>query len=114
MEKVFLTCPFTGCEFQGFKHNGKLHFSHPLLHEMFSANVVDGKIIIPERLFAHVETITPNDAMEILDVSRQRISQLVNDEVIPSHIVNGQTVFLKSDVLDYKENRKAGRPRKDA
>ena len=112
MEKVFLTCPFSGVEFQGFKHNGKLHFSHPLLHEMFSVSVENGKIIIPESLFTHVETITPNDAMDLLGVSRQRISQLVNDDVIPSHMVNGQPVFIKSDVVEYAQNRKAGRPRK--
>ena len=112
MEKVFLTCPFTGIEFQGFKHNGKLHFSHPLLHEMCSANIKDNRICIPESLFTHIETITPSDAMDILDVSRQRISQLVNDDVIPSHMVNGQPVFLKADVLEYRDSRKAGRPRK--
>ena len=114
MEKVYLTCPFTGVNFQGFKHNGKIMFNHPLLHEMCSATIDNGKIIIPANLFAHIETVTPNEAADILCVSRQRISQLINDDVIPSHMVNGQPVFIETELLEYKENRKAGRPRKDA
>lgn len=113
MEKVYLTCPFTGVNFQGFKHDGKLYFNHPLLHEMNACTCENGKITIPESLFVRIDTITPGEAMEILDVSRQRISQLVNDNVIPSHIINGQPMFIKSDVVQYKENRKIGRPKKD-
>ena len=81
---------------------------------MCSATVENGKVCIPESLFTRIETVAPNDAADILNVSRQRISQLVNDDVIPSHMVNGQPVFIMSDLLNYKENRKAGRPKKNA
>ena len=116
MEKMKLTCPFTGIEFQAFKEpkTHKLYFANPLTHEMVSAkwDKVSNTYVIPAEMFRFVETCTTVEAMEILDVSRQRISQIVNDNVIPSHIVNNQPVFILSDVLQYKENKKPGRPRK--
>ena len=116
MEKMRLTCPFTGIEFQAFKEpkTHKLYFANPLTHEMVSAkwDKVANTYVIPAEMFRFVETCTTVEAMEILNVSRQRISQIVNDNVIPSHIVNNQPVFILSDVLQYKENKKPGRPRK--
>lgn len=117
MERVIFTCPFTGVEFQAFKepHSKRMFFAHALDHEMFGItwDMERDCFIVPAHMFRHIPTCTPAEAAEILDVSRQRISQLVNDDVIPSHIVNGQPVFVMSDVLNYKESRKAGRPRKD-
>ena len=118
MEKMKLTCPFTGIEFQAFKEpkTHKLYFANPLTHEMTSAkwDMIANAYVIPAEMFRYIETISTVEAMEILDVSRQRISQIVNDNVIPSHIVNNQPVFILSDVLQYKENKKPGRPKKDA
>lgn len=115
MEKVFLTCPFTGASFQAFEREDKLYFARALDHEMYSVTYDKQAncYIIPKELFRHVEIITPGGACEILNVSRARISQLLNDEIIPAHLVNDQPMFILSDVLEYKENRKPGRPRKE-
>ena len=116
MEKMKLTCPFTGIEFQAFREpkTHKLYFANPLTHEMVSAkwDKVANTYVIPVEMFRFVETVGTSELAEMLDVSRQRVSQIVNDNVIPSHIVNNQPVFILSDVLQYKENKKPGRPRK--
>lgn len=118
MERAMFTCPFTGVEFQAFKepHTKKMFFAHALDHEMFGItwDMERDCFIVPAYMFRHIPTCTPAEAAEILDVSRQRVSQLVNDDIIPSHIVNNQPVFILKDVLEYKENRKNGRPRKDS
>lgn len=114
-EKTF-TCPFTGCAFSATVDTDE---------NMIFANPVTGKVEhvrfdpfmrtynVPKELFEHVETVSLGKTAEILDVSRQRATQLAQDDVIPAKTVNGQTVFVLSDVLKYKETRKPGAPRKD-
>lgn len=116
MQRMKLTCPFTGVEFEGFKETslGKFFYANPLNHEMTSVKYdsATNSITINLEDFAHVETVTPDEATDILMISRQRMSQIVNENVIPAHIVAGKPVLKLSQVLDYKENRKPGRPRK--
>ena len=115
MKTILLTCPFTGVEFEAMQdENGNLHVINPLTENIFyvlTANSCND-LILDKRLFTHVETATISETADILGVSRQRISAIVSNETIPVHTVNGQTVFLLSDVLEYKENRKPGAPRK--
>lgn len=116
MQRMKLTCPFTGVEFEGFKETslGKFFYANPLKHEMSSVNYdsATNSITISLDDFAHVETVAPDEATDILMISRQRMSQIVNDGVIPAHEIGGKTVLKLKDVLDYKESRKPGRPRK--
>lgn len=62
----------------------------------------------------YIETVTPKQAQEILEVSKQRISQIVATNVIPMHRIAGQIVFRLDDVLRYKENRQVGAPKKES
>ena len=116
MQRMKLTCPFTGVEFEGFKEPslGKFFYANPLEHEMKSVKFdpITNSITISLDDFAHVETVTPDEATDILMISRQRMYKIVNENVIPCHIVAGKPVLVLSQVLDYKQNRKPGRPRK--
>ena len=114
MNKVTLTCPFTGCEFEAEEtHYGNYKITHPLTGENFlvGINIYD-TIELNSDLFKHIDTVTLSEAAKILNVSRQRVSAIASKNVIPSKIVNNQTVFLLSDVIEYKRNRKPGAPRK--
>lgn len=114
MIKVTLTCPFTGCEFEAEQPDfNTLLFTHPLTNESFELNISPmDSLTIPAELFDHIETVSLSEAAKILNVSRQRVSAIASKNVIPSKIVNNQTVFLLSDVIEYKRNRKPGAPRK--
>lgn len=113
-----MTCPFTGVEFElktidekMLVPSSKATTHHPLLHVPVDVYINKRwEVCVPLKYFDHIETVTPIQASEILGVSRQRITQIMHDNVIDSHMVNGSVVLKLSDVLDYKENRKPGRP----
>ena len=115
MKTILLTCPFTGVEFEAMQdENGNLHVINPLTGNIFyvlTANSCND-FIIDKRLFTHVETVTISETSDILGVSRQRVGAIAANKTIPPHTVKGQTVFLLSDVLEYKKNKKPGAPRK--
>ena len=52
------------------------------------------------------------DATSILNVSKQRISQLAKDGVLEIYNVYGLPFFKKSDIENYAKTRKVGRPAK--
>lgn len=52
------------------------------------------------------------DAAKILDVSKQRISQLVKDGVLEIYNVYGLPFFKLTDIENYAKTRKVGRPAK--
>lgn len=116
MKEIILTCPFTGIEFKATEYaDGKIVFVHPLtretIHMNYNASIK--KYNIDRSAFKQIETCTQTQAMEILEVSRQRVNKIAQDEIIPTFIVNGSKVFLMRDVLEYKETRKVGRPEKE-
>lgn len=120
MKKIMLTCPLTGCEFElKIMDNHILPFTkatthHPLIHQPIEIYMNEHfELCIPYKYFEHLETLTPIEAASVLGVTRQRISQIINDNVIPSHIINGSPVLLKTDVVSYLETRKTGRPAKE-
>lgn len=120
MEKRMFTCPMTGVEFEAMSMEPytvpfvKMVTHHPLKHEPVEMYLNERwEICIPLRYFDHIKTVTPIEASEILGVSRQRIAQILSDNIINSHTVNGSSVFLLDDVLAYKESRQPGRPRKE-
>lgn len=113
MKELVLTCPFTGQEFTALEYaDGRLLVKHPLTGEdiVVNWNCSCQRYYFPKKYLKHVETCNKEQAAEILDVSRQRIAQIVEAQTIPIHMVGGETVFLLSDVLAYKDTRKPGRP----
>lgn len=52
------------------------------------------------------------DAAKILNVSKQRISQLVKDGILEIYNVYGLPFFKLTDIENYAKTRKVGRPAK--
>lgn len=116
MKEIVLTCPFTGVEFTALEYDdGTLIVKHPLTGQMNTIKFDSfmGYYTIPSHMFKHMKTVNITQAAMLLNVSRQRISQILKNDVIPSKKVNGSNVFLLEDVLAYKDNRKVGAPFKD-
>lgn len=109
-----LTCPFTGERFKAvFNNDNTVRMTNPLTGASYSFKIMGNAITIPLELFNYVETVTIQEAADILEVSKQRISAIAKNETIPTYQVGGKTVFKLSDVLKYKQLRKVGRPNKE-
>lgn len=116
MKETILTCPFTGIEFNAIiDADNNLYVKHPITGEVNKINYNSSikKYNLPKSLFKHIDTISLSEAADILGVSRQRISAIAANSTIEPFTVNGQTVFKRADVLQYKRTRKIGAPRKD-
>lgn len=118
MKEIKLTCPFTGCDFTATQTaDGDLFIIHPLTNEQIkiSYNASIKKYNIDANHFKHIETVTSAQAEKILDVTKQRVYQIVKNETIPVHYTKpyGEVVFILDDVLSYKNTRKVGKPKKN-
>ena len=116
MKEIILTCPFTGCEFKAVKDmDNNIYFTHPLTGKplKMTYNYTIKRYNLPKSCFDHVEVVTFAQAAEILGVSRQRVSAIAAKNVIRPVLLNGQQCFTLDDVLEYKEIRKVGAPRKE-
>lgn len=69
-------------------------------------------ITVDEKTHEEIKLVYIYDAANILDVSKQRISQLVKDGIIEIYNVYGLPFFKKSDIENYAKTRKVGRPAK--
>ena len=113
MKEISLTCPFTGCAFTALQDaNGNLYFVHPLTSESLRVNYNASikRYNLEKGLLKRIETVTLIQAAELLGVSRQRVTTIAQTGVIKPRRVNGQTVLLLDDVIEYKHNRKVGAP----
>lgn len=116
MEKITLTCPFTGIPFDAIKSaDGSLIVQNPITKEnmRIGYNEPTKRYLVNKKYFQFMETVSCSEAAEMLGVSRSRISTMIFNDTIPHYSVNGKHVFLKSDVLSYSESRRVGRPQKD-
>lgn len=116
MKHVKLTCPFTGGQFEALEFaDGKLAVKHAITGETFYMNWNRSikRYNVSKRVFELIETVTFAQAAKILDVSRQRITQIARDQIVMPHDVNGTSVFILSELLEYKKNRKVGAPFKE-
>lgn len=118
MKPVSITCPFTGQVVQAtMNENDKsLVFKNAITNEKFLCRYDHEKdcYCIPAYvLMQKFDMISSTHASYILGVTRQRMSQIAQSEIIKPYNVNGKTMFMRSDVLEYKENRKVGAPKKE-
>ena len=69
-------------------------------------------ITIDKETRQEIKLIYIYDAAKILDVSKQRISQLVKDGILDIYNVYGLPFFKLNDIENYAKTRKVGRPAK--
>lgn len=110
-----LTDPFTGASLDAVKLDDHLIFEDPLdpISDIVCDIVRDDYIKMPLESFRYRELIESKDACMELHVSRQRISQLADKGILKPIYLGNSQYFLMDDVLNYKKNRKPGRPKKE-
>lgn len=108
-----LTDPFIGAPIEAVQMGDSLIFDDPIRGGKLVCDVVDNYIKLPLESFEYTELIPSQEACMELHISRQRLSQLVQAEILhPIYLGNSQ-YFEVQKVLEYKQNRKPGRPRKE-
>lgn len=113
MEVKSYTCPFTGAPFNAVTTGKELIIRHPLTHDNITMHMNGTNIEVPLSTFVPIMVMTPSEVAETLEVSRQRVSTLAKNGMLTPYYIFGQQVFLKEDVIDYKNHRKTGRPKKE-
>lgn len=69
-------------------------------------------ITVDQETRQEIKLVYIYDAAKILDVSKQRISQLVKDGILEIYNVYGLPFFKITDIENYAKTRKVGRPAK--
>lgn len=113
MEKIMLTCPFTGVEFEAMKDQlGNVFTRHAITGESIRLAYIPSTRMYsaPTEAFRHVKTITPSDAAELIGISKSRVSTLCQSGRLKS-VTIGNSVFISEDsAIEYRDSeRKAGR-----
>lgn len=113
MEKVVITCPFTGFEFEALRYaDGRIVTSNRITGEeiQLTYNPSIKKYMLPASALKHIPMVTMEECAEELGVSKPRISALIKKNRLRT-IRPGAVVYItKESVLDYKrQQRKAER-----
>lgn len=115
MRRILLTCPFTGVTFEALQTaDNNIIARNPITGEEVRMNYncsCDRYYIYPEA-FKMVETLTLSEAADMLDISVQRVSKMVNDGLIKTFEIDGKKKTTLESVLNYKETRKVGAPKR--
>ena len=117
MKPVSITCPFTGITVKAMESGDKtLFFRNAITREeiMCPYDYISDCYSIPaEMLTQKYDLVSMTHAAYILGVTRQRMTQIARDETIKPLVVGGKTMFARDDVLEYKNKRKVGAPKKE-
>lgn len=95
--------------------DGKFSIMHKITHDVINGQFadIDGEIciILPLSCIDQAsKSISANDAAEMLNVSRMRITQLCNEGKIRSAMIGSSLYVCYDDVASYKDsNRTPGR-----
>lgn len=107
------TDPFTACDFLAVQIDDTLTITNAMTDEKMTFKIEDEAICVPLSLFEHVETLDVKETCDILEISRQRLSQLVNANTLHPIYIGSSQHFVYEEVLNYKKRRKTGRPKKE-
>lgn len=105
------TDPITGTPFDAPVFKDYMVLTNAITGEKVHCRIVRDVVYMPLRWFDHVALMSSPDVCGELKITRARLSQLVSKEVLkPIHIGN-EHYFMSNQVLEYKRNRKNGRPK---
>lgn len=111
MELQKFTDPITGTNFSAPIIDGYAIINHAVTGEKVKMKVENGTISFPIEAFTYSKLIPSSEVCAILNITRQRLSQLVACKVLKPVQINGMHNFQEKAVLKYKVERKNGRPK---
>ena len=109
MEKVMITCPFTGLEFEALKYaDGSIVTSNKITGEeiQLTYNPSIKKYMLSGSLLKHVPLVTMEECANELGVSKPRVSALIKKNRLQT-VRPGAVVYITKDsMLDYKRQQR--------
>lgn len=116
MKKIILTDPFTGIDFDAWVFDDESIIAiHPLTGQTIKANYDEHtkRFMLPVEVFEHIDTCTMQDAADFMNVSIQCVSNACKSGKLPvKELPNGSKMIVKQDLINYNDNKRAGRPKK--
>ena len=115
MKRILLTCPFTGVTFEALQTaDNNIIGRNPITgaEVRMNYNSSCNRYYICPDAFKKVETLTLSEAAEVLGISVQRISKMVSDGILKAFEIDGKKKTTLESVLEYKETRKVGAPKR--
>lgn len=109
MEKVLITCPFTGLEFEGVKFaDGRIVTTNALTGEeiRIGYNPSIRKYMLDASLLKHIPLVTMEECAEELGISKPRISVLVKQGRLTSIKPSSALYITKESMLEYKQHQR--------
>lgn len=109
MEKVMITCPFTGLEFEALKYmDGRIITSNAITGEeiQLTYNPSIKKYMMPASILKHIPLVTMDECARELGVSKPRITALIKDHRLQTLRPGAVVYITKESMLDYKHSRR--------
>ena len=109
MQKVMITCPFTGLEFEAIEFaDGSIIATNKITGEdmRIGLNPSCNRYMIDKRYIRHVPMVTMEECAEFLEVSKPRISKLVKDGRLQTVKPSAALYITRDSMLDYKRHQK--------
>ena len=116
MEKVLITCPFTGLEFEAIKYaDGRLVTTNLLTGEdmHITYNSSCNRYMIDPKEFRHTPLVTMAECAEYLDVSKPMITKLAKAGTLQAVRPGASVYITKDSMLEYACKRKHTERSKD-
>ena len=111
MQLQKFTDPITGIPFDAVVNSEGMVIEHPLTGEKHVIPIVNGEIRFPLELFNHIEIMRADEVTKYLNITRQRLNQLIQAGKFTMACPQPAFFFTKESVLEYKRTRKPGRPK---
>ena len=109
MEKVMITCPFTGLEFEAIKYaDGRLVTTNQITGQdmQVTYNSSCNRYMIEPKEFKHTPLVTLAECAEYLDVSKPMITKLAKAGTLQTVRPGASVYITKESMLEYDCKRK--------
>lgn len=108
MEKITITCPFTGIPFDAMKYaDGRIVATNQITGKdiIITYNAACDRYMIRPDALVNVPTMTMNECANFLGISKPRISLLVKQGRLKAFKPGAQMYITSESVLDYRKRQ---------
>ena len=116
MEKVMVTCPFTGLEFEAIKYaDGRLVTTNKITGQdmQVTYNSSCNRYMIEPKEFKHTPLVTLAECAEYLGVSKPMVTKLAKTGTLLAVRPGASVYVTKKSMLEYDYKRKRVERSKD-
>lgn len=109
MQKVLVTCPFTGLPFEAIEYaDGRIVATNKLTGEdiQMTYNASNNRYMVKSSAFKHIPLVTMEECAETLGISKARVSVLMKQDRLTYVKPDAQVYITRDSMLDYKRHQR--------